>query len=223
MRVLIIEDYEPVRSSLAQALSEDGFTVDAAADGTNGLWLARHYHFDAIVLDIMLPGIDGMEILRMLRQQKSSVPVLLLTARHTVEDRVEGLDSGADDYLVKPFAMAELLARVRAMIRRRFGDSDSLIQIGELSIDTTAKSAQVGEETLELTAGEYRLLELLCRRRNQVVTRSEIWDSLYDTNSGTASNVVDVYIGYLRKKLKSAGMDSLIETRRGLGYLVKDY
>ena len=221
MRVLVVEDYAPVRSAVVQALVEDGYAVDQASDGTAGLLLARSGQHDALVLDVMLPGHDGIEIVRVLRREQQQVPVLLLTALDAIERRVEGLDAGADDYLVKPFSMDELLARVRALVRRKFGNHNTVIHIGELSIDTAGRTVAVQGTDLELTAGEYKLLELLARRCGQVVTRSEIWQSLYDMNSESTSNVVDVYIGYLRRKFRDAGMGSIIETRRGLGYLLK--
>ncbi|MDV6033237.1 MAG: response regulator transcription factor [Phycisphaera sp. RhM] len=222
MRILVVEDYEPVRSAVVQALTEEGFAVDAASDGPDGLWLAQTSEHDVLVLDIMLPELNGVEIVRQLRAENNDVPILLLTALDAVEQRVQGLDSGADDYLVKPFSMAELLARLRALVRRRFGDSSSVISIGGLAIDTAARNVTVNGEAIAMTAGEYKLIELLARRRGEVITRSEIWQSLYDMNSETTSNVVDVYIGYLRKKLRAAGLDSIIETRRGLGYVMQE-
>ncbi|MCA9148138.1 MAG: response regulator transcription factor [Planctomycetales bacterium] len=222
MRVLVVEDYEPVRSAVVQALAEQEFVVDVALDGHDGLWQAQSGEHDVIVLDIMLPKVDGIEIVRQLRRKAITVPVLLLTALDAVEDRVAGLDSGADDYLVKPFSMVELLARVRALVRRRFNDASASISIGTMTIDTIARSVAVAGQPITLTAGEYKLLELLARRRGQIITRTEIWNSLYDMNSESASNVVDVYIGYLRRKLREVGIDELIETRRGIGYVMRE-
>ncbi len=221
VRVLVIEDYEPVRSAVVQSLSEDGFAVDSAADGRDGLWLARSGEHDAIVLDIMLPHTSGIEILETLRSQQQQTPVLLLTALDAVDQRIRGLNSGADDYLVKPFAIAELIARVRALVRRSYGDGISVIQVRNLVIDTSTRMVHRDGELIELTAREYSLLELLARRRGKVVTRSEIWKSLYDMESDSSSNVVDVYIGYLRKKLDAPTDPSLIQTRRGHGYLLE--
>lgn len=221
MRVLVIEDYEPVRSAVVQALTEDGFAVDSAEDGRDGMWLAKTGEHDVIVLDIMLPHTSGLEILESLRSQQQHTPVLLLTALDEVDQRIRGLHCGADDYLVKPFAMAELLARVQALVRRSFGDGVPVIQVRDLSIDTSARLVYRDGEVIELTAREYNLLELLARRRGKLVTRTEIWKSLYDMESDSTSNVVDVYIGYLRKKLDLPGEPSLIVTRRGHGYVLE--
>lgn len=221
MRALVIEDYEPVRSAVVQALTEDGFAVDAAMDGRDGMWRAKSGEHDVIILDIMLPHTDGLEILESMRLQQQHTPVLLLTARNEVEQRIRGLNGGADDYLVKPFAMAELIARVRALVRRSFGDGVSIIQVQNLRIDTSARVLHRGEELIELSALEFNLLELLARRRGKVVSRTEIWKRLYDMDSDATSNVVDVYIGYLRKKIDLAGQPSIIVTRRGFGYLIE--
>jgi len=221
VRVLVIEDYEPVRSAVVQALTEDGFAVDSAEDGRDGMWLAKTGEHDVIVLDIMLPHTSGLEILESLRSQQQHTPVLLLTALDEVDQRIRGLHCGADDYLVKPFAMAELLARVQALVRRSFGDGVPVIQVRDLSIDTSARLVYRDGEVIELTAREYNLLELLARRRGKLVTRTEIWKSLYNMESDSTSNVVDVYIGYLRKKLDLPGEPSLIVTRRGHGYVLE--
>tara|TARA_A100001391_G_C5075396_1_gene279120 strand:+ start:1454 stop:2131 length:678 start_codon:yes stop_codon:yes gene_type:complete len=221
VRVLVIEDYEPVRSAVVQSLTENGFAVDDAEDGNAGMWLARSGEHDVIVLDIMLPNISGIEILESMRQQQQHTPVLLLTAADEVDQRIRGLNSGADDYLVKPFAMAELIARVRALVRRSFGDGVSIIQVRDLRIDTSSRLVYRGDKIVELSALEYNLLELLVRRRGKVVSRTDIWKSLYDMDSDATSNVVDVYIGYLRKKLDLPGEPSLIVTRRGHGYLIE--
>ncbi len=221
MRVLVIEDYEPVRSAVVQSLTENGFAVDDAEDGNAGMWLAKSGEHDVIVLDIMLPNISGIEILESMRQRQQHTPVLLLTAADEVDQRIRGLNSGADDYLVKPFAMAELIARVRGLVRRSFGDGVSIIQIRDLRIDTSSRQVYRGDKIIELSALEYNLLELLARRRGKVVSRTDIWKSLYDMDNDATSNVVDVYIGYLRKKLDLPGEPSLIVTRRGHGYLIE--
>lgn len=220
MRVLVVEDYEPVRSAVVQALTEEGYAVDSADNGRDGLWCAKSGEHDVIVLDILLPHINGIEILQALRSSKNHVPVLLLTALDEVDQRIKGLDEGADDYLVKPFAIAELIARVRALLRRSFGDGTSVIEVGALRIDTSARLVFCNDTVIELTAREYGLLELLARRRGKVVSRAEIWKSLYDFESDSSSNVVDVYIGYLRKKLDPPEGPSMIQTRRGLGYVL---
>ncbi len=220
MRVLVVEDYEPVRSAVVQALIEEGYAVDSADNGRDGLWYAKSGEHDAIVLDILLPHVNGIQILQRLRSSNNHVPVLLLTALDEVDQRIKGLDEGADDYLVKPFAIAELMARVRALVRRRFGDGTTVIEIGELRIDTAARLVLHRDKPVELTAREYGLLELLARRRGKVVTREEIWRSLYDFEAESSSNVVDVYIGYLRKKLDPPEGPSMIQTRRGMGYVL---
>jgi len=220
MRVLVVEDYEPVRSAVVQALTEEGYAVDSTDNGRDGLWYAKSGEHDVILLDILLPNINGIEILQALRASDNHVPVLLLTALDEVDQRIRGLDEGADDYLVKPFAIAELIARVRALVRRSFGDGTSVIEIGALRIDTSARLVFCNDATIELTAREYGLLELLARRRGKVVSRAEIWKSLYDFQADSSSNVVDVYIGYLRKKLDPPEGPSMIQTRRGLGYVL---
>lgn len=220
MRVLVVEDYEPIRSAVVQAFTEEGYAVDSTGNGRDGLWYAQSGQHDVIVLDILLPHVSGIEILQALRSSNSHVPVLLLTALDEVDQRIRGLDEGADDYLVKPFAIAELIARVRALVRRSFGDGTSVIEIGALRIDTAARLVFCNDTAVELTAREYGLLELLARRRDKIVSRAEIWKSLYDFQTDSSSNVVDVYIGYLRKKLDPPEGPSMIQTRRGLGYVL---
>ena len=218
MKALLVEDYEPLRSSLAKGLQENGYAVDAAADGEDGLWYAQSNEYDVIVLDLMLPKLDGLTLLKKLREGGSQDPVLILTARDAVSDRVRGLDLGADDYLVKPFSFDELLARVRAMVRRRYQDRNPAIEAGSLRIDTTAQRVFRDGEEVRLTAREYSLLEFLARRAGEVVSRTDIWEHLYEFDSACTSNVVDVYIGYLRRKLDIPGRPSVIETLRGRGY-----
>ena len=220
MRVLVIEDYAPLAQSLSQGLREAGFTVDLAMHGGDGLEFARTSPPDAIVLDVMLPELDGFEVLRALRGQKCLVPVLMLTAKDDLASRVKGLDLGADDYLTKPFALVELLARLRAIIRRRYQAADNLIRVGTLEIDLGARSVKRGGLPITLSATEFALLEYLALRQGQVVTRTEIWEHVYDFASAPSSNVIDVYIGYLRKKLDHDQAVKVIHTRRGLGYLL---
>lgn len=220
MRVLIVEDQERLRHWLTKGLSEAEFVVDATGDGNEALWYALGNSYDAIVLDVMLPGLDGLSILRQLRAAGRDDPVLILTARDTVPERVEGLDLGADDYLVKPFAFEELLARLRALIRRRYGDHSSAVEVGDLRIDTARRQVWRGGREIELRAMEYKLLEYLARRAGETVTRAEIWDHLYDFGSQTMSNVVDVHISCLRRKIDRPGEKSRIQTRRGLGYVL---
>ncbi len=222
VRVLVIEDYPPLRKSLAAGLSDAGFAVDAAPDGQEGLWFASGNDYDAIVLDFMLPKLDGLTILKRIRAAGCKSPVLVLTAKGAVEDRVGALDLGADDYLVKPFAFEELLARVRALVRRRYDVKDPVIRVADLEVDTAARQARRGGELLKLTAREYSLLEYLALRAGQTVSRTEIWEHLYPFDSEAHSNVVDVYIGYLRRKLEKGGRPRLIQTRRGLGYVLEE-
>ena len=220
MRLPIVEDHERLRRWLRKGLKEADFVVDATGDGREGLWYAQSNTYDAIILDLMLPGLDGLSILRALREAKREDPVLILTAKDTVPDRVTGLDLGADDYLVKPFAFDELLARVRALVRRGYGKHSPTIEIGDLRIDTRQRRVWRGGQEVELRAMEYKLLEYLARRLGETVRRSEIWEHLYDFGSQTTSNVVDVYIASLRRKLDRPGEPGLIQTRRGLGYVL---
>lgn len=220
MRILLIEDYQPLRRSLEQGLREAGFSVDASADGEEGLWFATSNTYDAIILDLMLPKIDGLTLLERLRASGQRTPVLILTARDSVDDRVRGLDRGADDYLTKPFALAELLARLRAMVRREYTRPDTVLRIGHLALDTAARQVVIGDEVVRLTQREFALLELLARRAGELVTRGDIVEHCYDFASEATSNVIDVYIGYLRKKLERPGKPRLIHTRRGQGYLL---
>lgn len=218
MKALIIEDFEPLRTSLSKGLQENGFAVDAAADGEEGLWYAKGGQYDAIILDLMLPKLDGLTLLKKLRDEGSQHPVLILTARGEISERVKGLDLGADDYLVKPFSFEELLARVRALLRRRYQERSPVIEVGGLRIDTAAQRVFRGAKEIRLTAREYALLEFLARRTGEVVSRVDIWEHLYDFDSDRMSNVVDVYVGYLRRKLDVPGRKSTIETLRGRGY-----
>lgn len=220
MRLLIVEDDRPLREALRQGLEEAGFAVDASADGEEGLWYARSNPYDAIVLDLMLPGVDGLSILSRLRHEGRAVPILILTAKDTVRDRVKGLDLGADDYLVKPFAFAELLARVRALVRRGYNTKDPVIRVEDLEIDTAGRKVRRGGQVIDLSAREYALLEFLAARAGQVVSRTDIREHIYDFHSDPESNVVDVYIGHLRKKIEQPGRPKLIHTRRGQGYLL---
>ena len=220
MKVLLIEDFDLIRDSVAQGLREAGFAVDTAPDGEQGLWLARAADYDVIILDLMLPRLDGLSLLKKLREEGSRTHVLILTARDRSEDRVEGLNLGADDYLVKPFVFAELLARVRALVRRKYDAKSPLIRVGDLELDTATRSARRAGETVELSAREYALLELLALRAGQVVSRSDIWEHIYEFESAADSNVVDVFIGHLRRKLERENLPRLIHTRRGLGYVL---
>jgi DNA-binding response OmpR family regulator len=220
MRVLVVEDYEVIRDGLVEGLKREGFAVDATGDGDEGKWFAETNDYDLILLDLMLPGCDGLEILRSLRAAGKLAPVLLLTARDEVADRVRGLDLGADDYLVKPFAITELLARVRALIRRRYGARNPLLTIDDLVIDTSARTVQRASNTIALTPREYALLELLAMKTGQVVGRSEIWEHLYAFADDSSSNVVEATVLRLRRKICPDGTRPLLHTRRGFGYLL---
>jgi DNA-binding response OmpR family regulator len=222
VRVLVIEDSQRLQSSLGKALRRSGYAVDMAGDGETGLWLAEENGYDGIVLDIMLPKLDGLTLLRRLRKKGRQTPVLLLTAKDTVQDRVSGLQMGADDYLVKPFALEELLARVQALCRRQYESRSNPLVIGDLSIDLSAHLVNRAGASLDLTAREFRLLEYLALRRGQVVTRTEIEIHLYDQSADLMSNTVDSAICTLRKKLEASGKPPLIHTRRGLGYMLKE-
>ncbi len=215
MRVLIVEDEPQLLRAVREGLCAAGYAVDEAADGEAGLHQALHVDYDAIVLDLMLPGIPGTTILERLRAAKTT-PVLVLTARDAVADKVACLDAGADDYLTKPFAIAELQARVRAMIRRGAGRPDPVVSVGELRIDTAARQVHRGGERVDLTPMEFALLELLALRRGAVVSRTAIYEHLWNDDAETMSNVVDVYIANLRQKLGR----ELITTRRGEGYII---
>ena len=220
MRVLVVEDYRPLRDALARGLRAAGYVADVAEDGPRGLDLAVSGEYDIIVLDLMLPGLDGLSLLRRLREAKHETPVLILTAKDTVEDRVKGLDLGADDYVVKPFAFDELLARVRALVRRKYRKKSPWIEVGDLRVNTASKTVRRGDDPVDLTAREYALLELLALRAGELVTRSEIWEHIYESYADARSNVVDVYVGYLRRKLEAGDRGRLIHTRRGQGYIL---
>ena len=218
MRLLLVEDYLPVQKAVARGLREAGFAVDVTGDGEEDLWYATGNDYDVIILDVMLPGMDGLTILRRIRSEGRAAHVLILTAKDTVPDRVKGLDLGADDYLIKPFAFEELLARVRALARRAYRTKNPLLEVGDLRIETTTQRAWRGQEEVQLTSREYALLEYLAMRAGEVVSRTDIWEHVYEFNSEADSNVVDVYIGYLRKKIERPGKPSLIHTLRGKGY-----
>jgi DNA-binding response OmpR family regulator len=220
MRLLLIEDYRPLQQSLVKGLREAGFAVDTTRDGKEGLWYATSNEYDVIILDLMLPGMDGLEILRKMRVQGRKSHVLILTAKDTVQDRVAGLDLGADDYLIKPFAFEELMARVRALLRRSYREKNPCIKIKDLRIDLTMQRVWRGREEIQLTPREYVLLEYLAMRAGQMVSRSDIWEHVYEFASSASSNVVDVYIGYLRRKIEQEGKPALIHTVRGRGYLL---
>ncbi|MBI3416589.1 MAG: response regulator transcription factor [Verrucomicrobia bacterium] len=216
MRILVVEDEPRLLRNLAKALREESYAVDTADAGDDGLYKAENYDYDAIVLDVMLPRLDGWELLARLRKQKRT-PVLMLTARDATTDRVRGLDNGADDYLVKPFDLTELLARLRALIRRSAGDGRSEIELGDIALDTRSRSVTRAGEAVTLTAREYAILEYLALHRGEVVSRTTLYEHLFDENDDTLSNLVDVHVFNLRKKLGQ----QLIATRRGQGYCIE--
>jgi two-component system, OmpR family, response regulator len=216
MKLLVVEDEVDLARALRKALEEEQFAVDVALDGEEALFQMTEISYDAIILDLMLPYRDGLSLLQALREAGKRTPVLILTARDTVEERVSGLDLGADDYLLKPFALTELLARVRALIRRGSGDPSPTVTLGDVRIDTAARRVSRGEGAIDLTAREYAVLELLARRRGTLVTRTMIWEHIYDETEELLSNAVDVHVSALRRKLGQ----NLILTRRGQGYII---
>jgi DNA-binding response OmpR family regulator len=221
MRVLFIEDSQRLLRYVGAALRRSGYALDTAGDGEEGLWLAEAHDYDVIVLDIMLPKRDGLDVLRTLRARGRPAHVLLLTARDTVADRVTGLQAGADDYLVKPFALEELLARVQALCRRAYGTKQTLLSVADLEIDPATRTARRNEKPVALTAREFQLLEYLARRKGEVVSRTEIEAHIYDGQVDPMSNVVDSAICSLRKKLTvTVEATPLIHTRRGHGYVL---
>lgn len=220
-RILIIEDDEAIVRVLRRSLAYEGYTVDAAFDGETGLALARDAHPDLVILDWMLPGMDGLEVCQRLRAG-GNVPILMLTAKDTVSDRVQGLDAGADDYMVKPFQLEELLARVRALLRRTQPERVPVLNFADLVLDTSTRQAMRKGRTISLTAKEYDLLELFMRHPRQVLTREMIFDRVWGYDFGGESNVLDVYIRYLRQKLESKGENRLIHTVRGVGYVLRE-
>ena len=223
MRLLLVEDSRRLRESLAAGLRRMGFALDTAADGEEGLRLARRHDYDVVMLDLMLPRVDGLTILRTLRSEGNRVPVLILTARDAVPDRVTGLHAGADDYLPKPFAFDELVARLQALARRRYGEASSHLQFGDLTIDLAQRRVLRGGEEILLTARDFALLEYLALRNGQVVSRQQIGETIYDGRmDNPASNVVDSAVCVLRRKIDLPGRPSLIQTRRGLGYILAD-
>ena len=221
MRVLVIEDSVRLQRTLGTALRKSGYAVDLSGDGEEGLWLANSNTYDVIVLDLMLPKLDGLSVLAEMRRKGSDVHVLLLTARDSVADRVQGLRGGADDYLVKPFALEEFLARVQALCRRVYGDKRNVLLVGNLAIDTLRRTATQANRAIELTSREFLLLEYLARRQGHVVSRTEIESHIYDGDIDPMSNVVDSAVCSLRKKLGAGAGGALIRTRRGFGYVLE--
>jgi two-component system OmpR family response regulator len=216
MRILIVEDEPDLLSSLARALRDEGYAVDTAPDGEEGFYKAESYDYDAIVLDVMLPKLDGWGVLAKLRKIPKATPVLMLTARDQTRDRVKGLDTGADDYVIKPFDLDELLARLRALIRRAAAKASNVIEIGQVRVDTALKQIALAGKPVELTAREYQLVEFMALHRGEVITRTQLYEHLFDEDDSTLSNLLDVHVSNVRKKLGA----EFITTRRGHGYCI---
>jgi two-component system response regulator MprA len=222
MRVLVVDDEPAVRESLSRSLRFEGYQVELAGDGYSALDALRAGHHDLVILDVMMPGLDGLETCRRLRVTGDRVPVLMVTARRTVGDRVVGLDAGADDYVVKPFAPEELLARVRALLRRADPGEHEALTFADLTLDPDNRSVLRGDRVIELTKTEFDLLAVLLQSATRVVTRSVLFTEVWGYDFGTKSNSLDVYIGYLRRKLEAAGEPRLVHTVRGVGYVLRE-
>ncbi len=225
MTVLVVDDEPAVRQALQRALTFEGYDVKVAADGQSALDGLLRDPAEAILLDVSMPGVDGLEVCRRLRAAGDLTPILMLTARHATADRVAGLDAGADDYLVKPFALEELLARLRALLRRAsppIGDEDDVLRVADLSLDPSTRVVRRGDRLMELTRTEFNLLELLLRNHRQVLTRELIFDRVWGYDFGANSNSLEVYIGYLRRKTEAFGEPRLIHTVRGVGYVLRE-
>ena len=221
MRVLVVEDSEKLRKRLCLALRKSGYTVDGTGDGAEGLWMAREAPYDVMVLDVMLPGMDGISVVRRMREEGLQTPVLMLTVKDAVEDRVSGLRSGADDYLTKPFALEELIARVESLIRRRYAERNPVVRVGGLELDTRARTVSRDGKVVPLTPREYKVFELLALRRGEVLSRAEIEEHLYSDETEVFSNVVESTVSSLRKKIDREGEESVLQTRRGMGYCMR--
>ena len=223
MKILVVDDERAVRDSLRRALELEGYEIELAADGNEALArLESSDEPDAVILDVLMPGVDGLEVCRRLRSAGSTLPVLMLTARTEVEDRVAGLDAGADDYVTKPFALEELLARTRALLRRASDESGEALRFADLELDPGTREVRRGDRLIELTRTEFSLLELFMRNPRQVLTRSVIFERVWGYDFGFASNSLDVYIGYLRRKTEASDEPRLIQTVRGVGYALRD-
>lgn len=221
MRILVVEDEVKVGSFIRRALEEESYAVDLCADGPSGLELALQGVYDLVILDVMLPGLSGLEVLERLRKEKVRTPVLILTARSQVDQRVKGLDAGADDYLTKPFAIEELLARVRALLRRGTGEGAGLLQVDDLVLNPATREVTRGGQRIELTAKEYALLEYFLRNAGRVLTRPMIAEHVWNLDFDTFTNVIDVYVSYLRNKIDKGRERKLIHTVRGSGYVLR--
>ncbi len=222
MNILIVDDEPAVRQAVGRALMLEQYTVQAAVDGEEALAAIASADPDLVILDVLMPGIDGLEVARRLRSTGNRVPILMLTAREAIDDRVAGLDAGADDYLVKPFALAELLARVRALLRRNAPVDDHVLRFADLELDPVTQEVRRGSRRIELTRTQYLLLELFLQRPREVLSRSVIFEHVWGYDFGYDSNSLDVYIGYLRRKTEEAGEPRLIHTRRNAGYVLRE-
>ena len=222
MRILVVEDEKKVAGFVKKGLEEESYAVDVAYDGEEAINLLKTYPYDLVILDLMLPKKDGFQVLKEFRESGGDAPVLILTARDSVEDVVKGLDLGADDYLRKPFSFLELLARVRALLRRRKGEPQSVLRVGDLEVNLTDRRVFRGGKEIELTSKEFALLEFLVRNKGRVLTRTMIAEHVWNQSFDSGSNVIDVYINYLRKKIDHGFDKKLIKTIRGVGYMIKD-
>jgi DNA-binding response OmpR family regulator len=222
MRVLIIEDEKNLANILKKGLKENSFTVELSFDGEEGLYMAETYPYDAVILDIMLPKMDGFAIMDRLRAKKINVPVLMLTAKGELGDRIKGLNIGADDYITKPFEFSELLARLKAVIRRNKGTASSIIEIADLTIDTHSRTVKRAKKGIKLSAKEYNIIEYLALNKGRVISRTELTEHIYDSDFDLDSNIIDVYINYLRNKIDKDFGKPLIHTLRGSGYMLKE-
>lgn len=222
MRILLVEDEEKVSRVIARGLASESFAVDTAADGKSGLDLAASYEYDLVILDLMLPGLSGTEVLREIRRKNDHVPILMLTARDVLSDKVEHLEAGADDYLTKPFAFAELLARVKALLRRGSISRSNVVRVADLELDRLSQQVKRAGRRIDLTAKEYALLEYLMSNAGRVLSRTMIIEHVWDQSFDGATNIVDVYVRHLRNKIDAAREPKLIRTVRGMGYLISD-
>ncbi|MFN0156601.1 MAG: response regulator [Bacteroidota bacterium] len=222
MHILVVEDEKKVAQFIKKALEEDHYVVDVAHDGEMGLSMASSETYDLIVLDVMLPRMSGLDLIKAFRKQKGNTPTLMLTAKTTTEDKVAGLDSGADDYLTKPFAVAELLARVRSLLRRGTNEKTTILTIADLELDTISHKAKRAGNVIELTAKEYGLLEFLLRNKERVLSRTSISEHIWNYNFDTGTNIIDVYVNHLRNKIDGGFEPKLIHTVRGVGYVMKE-
>ena len=222
MRILIVEDEKKVAAFIKKGLEEETYAVDVAYDGEDGLHMGVENQYDLIILDLMLPIIDGLSVLSRLREKKVETPILLLTAKDSVEDKVTGLNTGADDYLTKPFAFSELLARIRVLLRRGKAETKTVLQIDGLSLDLVSHKVKRNDEEIELTGKEYSLLEYFMRNQGKVLTRTMIAEHVWDYNFDTFTNVIDVYVNHLRKKIDKSYPEKLLHTLRGVGYIMKE-